>query len=264
MTSQPAAARQHHIIQLMKEGVTPAVGSMAVTFGVSTQTIRRDLKALDEQGKLRRIYGGALPVGQSSQPLSTRVNDETPSKLAIGTLVARLVRRDQWVFISGGSTALEAAQSLAAGPPLRVMTHMPAIADVMIDSGIHRVILTGGDYDPEHRNLVGDLVIDALANRAFDLAILGAYGIDERRGVVDGGDFVHRLKRRLMQQSERTVWLADASKFGRPGHLCTAAFGVIDTVVTDRVPPLRLSRRLADTGATAIWQPEQADRWVDA
>lgn len=260
MPSQPAAARRYRILQLVSEGETPAVGSMAAAFGVSTETIRRDLKALDKQGKLHRVYGGALPIGQQPQPpLSVRINEEATGKRSIGTLVAGLVQHNQWVFIGGGSTAMAAARALAAGPRLRVVTHMPAIADVMIEGGDHRVILTGGEYHPKYRNLVGDIVFDTLSSRAFDVAILGAYGVDETRGIVDNGEFGHRLKRFLMQRSQRTVWVADASKFGQPGHLCTAEFGSIDTIVTDRPPPPRIARRLAEAEDTLIWRPEHLE-----
>lgn len=264
MPSQPAAARQYRILQLFSEGETPAIGSMAETFGVSTATIRRDLKELDKQGKLHRVYGGALPIGApAQQPLSVRLGEAAPTKLAIGRLVAGLVRRDQWVFVGGGSTTVVTARCLAAGPPLRVITHMPAIADVMIERGKHRVLLTGGEYDPKYRNLVGNIVFDILSDRAFDIAILGAYGVDETRGIVDNNEFGHRLNRFLMQRSRRTVWVMDASKFGRPSHLCTAAFGTIDTIVTNQAPPAGIARRLAETDATVIWQPEHLEGEVD-
>ena len=264
MPSQPAAARRYRILQLVSEGETPAVGSMAAAFGVSTETIRRDLKVLDKQGKLHRVYGGALPIGQQPQPpLSIRVNEDASGKLAIGNLVAGLVRPDQWVFIGGGSTAMAAARCLATGPRLRVVTHMPAIADVMVEGGDHRVILTGGEYHPRYRNLVGNIVFDILSHRAFDVAILGVYGIDETRGIVDNAEFGHRLKRFVMQRSQRTLWLADGSKFGQPGHLCTAEFGSIDTIVTDRPPPSQIAHRLAETKATLVWRPEHLERQAD-
>ena len=264
MPSQPAAARRHRILQLVSEGEAPAVGSMAATFGVSTETIRRDLKVLDKQGKLHRVYGGALPVGRPAQPpVLDRVTEGASGKQAIGRLVASLVRPDQWVFIGGGSTALSVARCLATGPGLRVMTQMPAIADVMVDSGNHRVFLTGGEYHPRHRNTVGNTVFDTLSNRAFDIAIFGVYGIDAVRGIVDNAEFGHRLKRFLMQRSQRTVWVADGSKFGVAGHFCTAAFGAIDTIVTDRAPPPRIAGRLADGDATVIWHPEHLPSRAD-
>ena len=231
---------------------------MAAEFGVSRETVRCDLVTLEAQGRLRRVFGGAVPIGRRGLPVDDRAMANTAGKEAIGAIVAGLVEPDMWVFVDSGTTALAAARALATGPSLKVMTHMPAVAEALAaptGSG-HHVELTGGVYDARHRRLTGEAVLETVRARRFDLAILGVHGITLEDGVLDGGDAAFRLKRLLVKRARRSIWLADTQKFGVAAFHCTAALEDLDTLVTDRPPPAAFRDRLRDAGVTVL-QPDR-------
>ena len=124
-----------HHRQLITEGSDLSVGAIAAEFDVTTETVRRDLKVLDGAGKLRRVYGGAIPIGRESPPLNDWVVENASGKSAIGCLVAGSVSKDQMVYIAAASTMLVVAKALVDGPRLTVMSHMPPIAKILAAGG---------------------------------------------------------------------------------------------------------------------------------
>ena len=249
-----AVNRHRQILDRAKAGDELTVRAIAAAFRVSGETVRRDLKALEAQGHLQRVFGGAVVIGRESPPIDDRATANATGKAAIGAIVASIVQPGMWVFVDSGTTALAAAGALATGPSLKVMTHMPAVAEafwVRPEKG-HHVELTGGVYDDRHRRLCGNAVFDAVRDRIFDLAILGVHGLTLENGVLDWGDAPFRLKRMLMTRSTRCIWLADALKFGQPAYHRTAAFEDVHTLVTDRQPAATYWDRLNDAGVTVL------------
>ena len=252
-----AVNRHQQILDRAKAGAELSVSAMAAAFGVSAETVRRDLVTLEAQGRLRRVFGGAVSIGRESPPVDDRATTNAAGKEAIAAIVAGLMEPGMWVFVDSGTTALTAARALAAGPPLHVLTHMPAVAEALAlreDAG-HHVELTGGVYNARHRRLMGPTVHDAVRDRKFDLAILGIHGMTIEDGVLDWGNEPFRLKRLLLQRARRCIWLADAPKFGRSAHHRTAAFEDLDTLVTDKPPPAAFHDKLHDAGVTVLQPP---------
>ena len=257
MSRRFPATRQQQILEKLWTGSDVNVAAVAEEFGVSTETVRRDLKARERAGKLRRSYGGALPVEHGLSPLNRRVGEFAEAQDAIGQAAADMVEEGQWIYFGSGSTALAAARRMAGGVPLNVMTHMPAIADALAAGTGHRIFLTGGEYDPENGILHGERALEDVRERCFDLAVLGAHGIDLDNGIVDGFEFLFRLNRLVLKRAERCIWLADSEKFGRKLHFCTAPFEAAETLITDRAPPAAFGEALA-RARVALVTPETA------
>lgn len=253
MHPTPAAGRQRQIIVWVDAGRDLSVSAMAAEFGVTTETVRRDLKSLEQDGRIRRVYGGAIPIGRHAPPLEDRQAENAAGKRAIADLVAPFVVEDQDVYLSSGSTVLAVAQKLASGPRLHVMTHMLKIAEVMGASGRHAVEMTGGFYKYSAGNLVGQAVPEAVTHRNFDLAIVGVLGLDLDFGVVDQSDYLFELKRRLKNRSRRSIWVASHEKFGRAGRFRTIPFDDLDVLVTDREPQEAYRLRLEEAGVEVLW-----------
>ncbi|MCG8598007.1 MAG: DeoR/GlpR family DNA-binding transcription regulator [Kiloniellales bacterium] len=226
--------------------------SVADELGVSTETIRRDLKQLESAGRLKRVYGGAVPLGRDIPPLHVRMQMNPDGTEVIAKVITRYVEQDQWVYLSGGSPLIPIARRLADGPRLRVMTHMPAVADALIGASEHEIHLTGGRYHQAHRILQGDAVFDAIDGRLFDLAILGVHGLCASRGLVDALEFLSRLKRRIMGCVRRCIWVCDSSGFNLEGHFLTAPLEAIDTLITDDRPVGGLMAAIEAAGVELI------------
>ena len=252
MARQLTEMRHRRILHLLAKNGGATVVSLASDLEVSAETIRRDLLTLEEERALRRVYGGAVPLGEDLQPLDQRLETNVDGKDRIGRVIADMVAPGEWVFVSGGSTPVAAARWLARRPRIRVMTHMPIIAEILADSTVHDVDLTGGRYDPKEKMLLGPDVEAAFRDRVFDVSIIGVHVLDAGFGAVDAFDALHRLKRSLMGHSRRCIWLCNTASFSGAWHFRTARLEEMDTLVVDQRPPAPLADAIAQANTTMI------------
>lgn len=257
MVKIPAASRQSTIIELVNNGHGMSITAMASLCGVSTETIRRDLAQLERDGTIQRVYGGAIPTDRAA-PVSERHNMIRGGKRAIGRLVADMVEKGQWIFMTGGSTGLAIAEAMLSGPPVNVMTPMPSIADMLHAGSRHHVVLTGGQYNARSGVTTGEEVLEAIAPCTFDLAIIGIYGLDASYGLVEISRFNMLLKQRLAAQSRRAIFMGDHTKMGEVGRYRSVPFSGIETLVTDKPVREPLAGRLRQAGTTIIHPSPEA------
>ncbi|UUP19667.1 DeoR/GlpR family DNA-binding transcription regulator [Nitratireductor thuwali] len=246
-----AASRQQALAEMIGAGTGITISDVAESYGVSTETIRRDLLQLEKNGLIKRVHGGAMPVGREA-PVALRMQENAVEKRRIAKLVPPLLTTDQWVFITGGSTTLEVAKELSYGPSLSVLTNMPAIAEALQGPARHKVVLTGGEYASEDGALIGSQVLDAIDECVFDASIIGVYGFDESYGLLEAEKYYQRLKQRIVARSRKAIFVADRSKFGSSGKYCSVPLDRIGTLVTDAAPPASLAARLREAGVRTI------------
>lgn len=258
MARQLTEMRYRRILHLLTKKGGATVVALAKELEVSAETIRRDLVVLEEEKALRRVYGGALPLGEDLQPLHQRLETNVDGKDRIGRAVADMVAPGQWVFFCGGSTPVPAARWLARRPRIRAMTHMPIIAEILAEPTVHDVHLTGGCYDPKHKVLLGPDVENAFRDRVFDLAIIGIHRLDPAFGTGDVLDPMYRLKRAVMAHSRRCIWLCSSCALEGPWHFRTARFAEMETLIVDQEPPAEISDAVAKANTTMIVASEAA------
>ncbi|HEY4199579.1 MAG TPA: DeoR/GlpR family DNA-binding transcription regulator [Devosiaceae bacterium] len=263
MPKLPAASRHQTIVRLINGGAGMSISAIAETFGVSTETIRRDLVTLERDGSLQRVYGGAIPSGREAA-LDERVNMARAGKEAIGQLVADMIQPDQWMFMTGGSSVLAVAHAMRNGPAVSVMTNMPAIGDALEAGARHRVILTGGEYDATAKLLVGEEVLDAIENCSFDLSIIGVYGLDAEFGLVERSKHNMQIKTRLAAQSRANIFVGDHTKIGAVGRYRSIAFKDIETLVTDEKPGEPFASLLDGAGTNILYPGKPGETQTDA
>ncbi|HEV7719177.1 MAG TPA: DeoR/GlpR family DNA-binding transcription regulator [Arsenicitalea sp.] len=256
MSKVPAASRHQTIVRLINGGSGMSVSAIAETFGVSTETIRRDLVALERGGSVQRVYGGAVPSDRGA-PLDERVNMARAGKQAIGDLVAAMIEADQWIFMTGGSSVLAVADAMRNGPAVSVMTNMPAIGEALQAGQRHKVILTGGEYNSVSKILVGDEVFEAVKDCSFDLSIVGIYGLDPSYGLVEKTKHNMRLKNQIVAQSRSSIFVGDHTKIGALGRYRSVPFSRIDMLVTDEQLGEPFVQLLSEAGGSILY-PQQS------
>ena len=251
------AARQQRIIAMISRGDIIAVGDLALQFGVSPETIRRDIRALEEAGGLRRVHGGAAPAGAvdltARRPVVERLGVEREAKTLAARAALPLFEDGMNVFLGGSSTMLLLAEALAQqGPALSVTTNMIDIATMLAANGRCKVTLLGGVVNAATRTLTGANTLEALDRQVFDLAVCGASAIDPVHGVLGPSEWHAAIGAALAKRSRRLAFVADSGKFGRGDAYVVQPLGRIDTLATDRRPPPEIDEEIAAAGITLL------------
>lgn len=228
-----AAGRQLRIRQLLEAQEFVDQETLCRELEASESSVRRDLIALEGEGILRRVYGGAIAMQTRDHDLdfdwqSTRMADE---KRRIAAATAELIEEGQTVIFDGGSTTAAVAR-LLTNRNLHVITNSLAIADIFSDSRQIEVTLTGGYLYPRLRTMLGPVCEQMLAGVSADVAIMGVGGVTEM-GFSNSNTLVVGPERKMIEVSRKVIFVADHTKFGRGTVFHLAPLKVADIVVSD-------------------------------
>ncbi|WP_315605196.1 DeoR/GlpR family DNA-binding transcription regulator [Paenibacillus aurantius] len=226
------------------------VPQLAERLGVSTETVRRDLDRLEKEGKLRKVYGGAVKMRMElhEPPFMKRSQMNPAKKSSIGRLAASLVQDGETVMVDNGTTTLEILPHLRDRKDLTLITHSVPILNLAMEILRGRVIFAGGEIDPECQAAVGSLTEQMLDGFKVNKAFLAAGGISVTDGVTDYHLGEVNIKRKMMQRAEETILVADHSKFGRSTFARIARLEEFSMLVTDSDCPKEWVEKLEALG----------------
>jgi DeoR family glycerol-3-phosphate regulon repressor len=249
--------RQKEILDLVRAQGFVAIEALSQHFGVTTQTIRRDINALCRQRLLRRYHGGAgLSSSVENVAYTARQVMCLEEKRRIARLVASHIPDQASLFITLGTTAEEIAKALRDHKGLRIITNNLHVATLMSGYPGCEVIVAGGVVRGRDHGITGESTVAFINQFRTDFALIGISGIDEDGTLLDF-DYheVHVLQ--AVIANARNTWLAaDHTKFGRNALVRLAQLSAIDALFTDRAPPPRLAAALAEAGAQLHIAPE--------
>jgi DeoR family transcriptional regulator, fructose operon transcriptional repressor len=249
--------RRQAILAQVREQAAVSAEDLARQFGVSVETIRRDLRRLGDRGLLERVYGGATrPAGRSSEgSFATRSTRNIDRKRAIAALAASLVEPEETIVIDVGTTALEVARALPAGFRGRVLTNsVPAAMEVSARSDVE-LLLCGGQVR------AGDGACAGAHAEAFfdefyaDRAFLGSGGVHPQAGLTDFYPAEVAVRRTIIGHTAMTYVLADSSKLGEIAVHRVCPLGRLTAVVTDDAENSAAYAALAAVGLTLLRAP---------
>ena len=211
-SSTLSLGRRQQIAQRLARGQAVVATALAQEFGVSEDAIRRDLRALAQEGLCQRVYGGALPLSPASTPIDVRSGEDAARKRALARAAVGLVAKRQTIFLDTGSTTLQLAGLLPRDSGLRVVTNsLPAAAALMTRSDL-ALILIGGSVNPSVGGCVDARALADLARFRFDLCFLGACALSVRNGLAGFEMDDVDVKRRLLEVSAATALMITHSK----------------------------------------------------
>src|SRR3954465_9243411 len=232
-----AEERQHAIASLVAERGRLAVAAVAEQFGVTTETVRRDLALLERAGMLRRVHGGAVQAGALTlvEPgLGERHDTRTEAKRKIATAALDLLPADGGsVILDGGSSTAALAEILPADRALYVATNSVPIAARLSASPGGTLHVLGGRVRGITQTAVGDATVRALVDLRVDVLFLGTNGISTGHGFSTPDEAEAATKRAMVRTAQRVVVLADSRKLGREHLVRFAAVEDVDVLVTD-------------------------------
>jgi DeoR/GlpR family transcriptional regulator of sugar metabolism len=243
------AQRRQEILQAVRSG-TAHVGELAVAFGVSEMTVRRDLRDLERDGKLTRVHGGAVRVAREPS-FAEVVVERLDLKDRIGAAAAGLIEDGQTIMLDIGTTTLQFARHLRGRRLTVITSNLAAYEELLPETSIELVLL-GGTVRRNYRSLVGVLAEDALRQLRADVAFLGASGVEEDLSIVDTTMVEVPIKRAMLASAARSVLLVDSAKFGMRGVVRVCGPEDLDVVVTDAEAPVEVRRALDRAGVEVI------------
>lgn len=250
-----ATQRQKEIQKQIKTNGAVTVASLTEQFGVSVETIRRDLLTMEKDGLLSRVHGGAVAVTEmiAYQPLEKRDLAQSHQKDALARVAATLVNEGDYIAIGTGSTPIHFAQELKKlRASLTVVTYSLGVFDILKDMPGYRLILLGGQYIPEENSFYGQLTLDLLDTLHVQKSFVFPSAISLDHGIWGFEETLYPLQQKLLRCCDQAYILADSSKFER-----TALYKVADMrpeyiYVTDPELPEQLRELYRQNGLTVI------------
>ena len=233
-----AEERQHAIAGIVAERGRVSVTEVAERFGVTTETVRRDLALLERAGVVRRVHGGAVPAGAALTLVETALGERRGTRIEAKRAIAAaavdlLPGMDGSVILDGGSTTAALADALPPDRRLYVATNsVPIAARLSAVPGVALHVL-GGRVRGITQTAVGAATIRAMADLRVDVAFLGANGISPGHGFSTPDEAEAATKRAMSRAAQRVIVLADSSKFGREHLVRFARVEDVDVLVTD-------------------------------
>lgn len=240
-----AEQRKKVILEQLKDSGQVKVIHLAKKLSVSEETVRRDLHNLEQDGLLKRVYGGAVTQkspGNYEPPYLQRQAIHAEEKKAIGQCAASLVKSGDTIAIDVGTTTLEFAKSLSGLQQLTVLTNSLAVAFCLMEalnagriSG--KVIVIGGELSPQQQSLSG--TASELMMRPFtvDKTFLSAGGISLDRGISDFDIHESSMSRLFAESAKEVIVLADRSKLGENAFVQIIPLEEADLIVSSGPPP---------------------------
>ncbi len=230
--------RQIDILDIARAQGRVDVDGLSNEFGVSAQTIRKDLNELCDRRQLERVHGGAVyPSGITNYAYAARRELAAGGKQAIGKLAASLIHDNASVILNIGTTTEMVAHALKQHQGLMAITNNINVANILRDAPGAEVVIAGGIVRHSDGGIVGAAAVDLIRQFRVDFAVIGASAIDEDGSLLDFDYREVRVAQAIIEQARHVILVADAMKFERNAPVRIGHLADIDTFVTDTPPP---------------------------
>ncbi|MEU6717147.1 DeoR/GlpR family DNA-binding transcription regulator [Nonomuraea sp. NPDC046802] len=249
-----AEERQQEILRRARDAGRVDVVTLAAELDVTTETIRRDLTSLERAGVLRRVHGGAIPVERLGFEPAVATRDEvmTTEKERIAKAALAELPEDGSVIIDAGTTTGRLVQVLPADRELTVVVNSPPLATALAARANLHVIMLGGRVRGKTLATVDDWALRPLAYLNVDVAFMATNGCSTAKGLTTPDPAEAAIKRAMVKAAQRSVLLADHTKFGNTYLATFAELSEIDVVITDTGLDPTLAADLAAAGPEVI------------
>ncbi|MFI0788716.1 DeoR/GlpR family DNA-binding transcription regulator [Streptomyces lydicus] len=229
---------------------------LAEEFGISLMTAHRDLDALQAQGWLRKVRGGAtgLPSAQFHGSVAERMATMAQTKQQLARAAATLLVPGQSVLLDDSTTCLLLAHQAAEHSPLTVLTNsLPAITTLAKEPGISLITL-GGAYFPAYDAFMGPHTADAVRAFRADVLFMSTTAVTNGRCYHTSPETV-QVKRAMMESAGRRILVADHTKFAKGGLYALAPLTDFDLLIIDDGLPAEHLRRIRAAGTEVLVVP---------
>lgn len=229
--------RQEFILKLLEEKGSVTVTEIKDALNTSESTVRRDITALDREGKLVKVFGGAVAAEEKvsahedTVAQKSRVNREEKRKIA--RYAASLIEAEDFVYLDAGTTTAYMLEYIEEKNAVFV-TNAVAHAQELVSRG-YKVLLVGGELKASTEAVIGSQAMRTLMNYHFTKGFFGANGVTKKSGCTTPDDSEAMIKRTAMEQCSKCYVLCDSSKFGKVTSVTFSSFEEA-TFLTEKRP----------------------------
>jgi DeoR/GlpR family transcriptional regulator of sugar metabolism len=249
-----AEERQHQILGWARGAGEVDVSKVAVDLGVAPETVRRDLRVLEQNGLVRRTHGGAYPVetGRFETSLAMRSTRRVAEKRRIAAAAVELLGDAETIFIDEGYHPQLIAEALPTDRRLTVLTASLTTAAILAGKDSATVLLLGGRVRGRTLATVDGWATKMLAGFVVDLAFIGANGISREHGLTAPDPGVADVKAQAIKVSRRRIFIGVHAKFGLSSFCRFADVEDFEAIVTDTALPASEAHRYSLLGPQVI------------
>lgn len=248
-----AVQRHGEILRLLEKAGSVRTAELARRLKVSDETIRNDFEALEAEGVLVRVHGGARrpEAPRRELPLSERLAIQREEKSAIAREAARRIQPNETIFLDASSSVLTMAEYLP-DVPLTILTNAENVVFALADRPRFDLICTGGFWDRRSRSYVGLVAEESLRRYHIHRMFFSGNAFDLQRGVSELNSHQAIFKERVLPLSEEICLLADHTKLGRRSAFFFAPTRSIHLLVTDAAADPAFLRAASKAGLQVV------------
>lgn len=249
----PVTPRQRQLLDFLKQHGDAQVSDLARVLRVTAQTVRRDVRRLEEANLLARYHGGVgLPSTVENIDYAQRQAMNVEAKRRIARAVARRVEPGRSLVLHIGTTTEEVARALAHHRGIRVVTNNLNVAAILANNEEAEVFVAGGLVRHRDRGIVGEATLDFIRQFKVDVGILGVSSIEQDGTLLDYDFREVKVAQAIMEQSRETWLVADHSKFARGAMVRLGHLDRIHRFFTDALPPAAVRNVLVQAGVELV------------
>lgn len=250
------SSERHKIIMdnLKKNGIVHST-DLIEHFGVSKETIRRDLMELEQQGFLKKVYGGAVldKVDPSFTPFRDRKNKSVSEKQEIAMLAIRCVKEGMSIAMDVSTTNLAIAEQLKHHfHSLTILTNSLAIANELLDADGFTVILTGGILHRDEMSINGDICRETIRRFNVDLYFMSCNGVSLKAGITDFGEGEVMTKRALIDIAKKIILVCSSDRFDVISLINVCDIKKAGYIITDSALPAQVKALYEGNGVHIV------------
>ncbi len=244
------AERHQFILDKLHEKGNLNVLNLYKELKVSSVTIRKDLKLLEEKGLLFRTHGGATLRNPYTidRPVNEKEKLQASEKIKIGVFAAQLIEANDSIIIASGTTVMALAKNIHGKENLTVITSALNVALELMKHPHTEVLQLGGILRKSSSSVTGPYAQNILADFSCTKLFLGVDGIDLEFGLTTTNSMEAHLNRQMIEASQKVIVLSDSTKFGKRGFGKICGLDNVDRIITDSGISEHFVRQLENLG----------------
>ena len=233
-----AIERKNEILARLSMEGKVLVSDLSREYGVTEETIRRDLEKLEKEGLAKKTYGGAVKNDNFNVDLPFHVRKQTnvDSKRYIASIIGSMIQDGDYLMLDSSTTALYVIKNILHKKKITLITNSIEILLELSNKSDWTVISTGGMLKEGGLSLVGYQAERMVASFHVDLAICSSKGIDSVMGITDSNERDAEIKKAFFKSAKKRILALDSSKFDKPSFVQVCDIADVDLIVTEKRP----------------------------